>query len=133
MKTNEQGFTLIEVMISLAVVALALCGVLFASTTTQHKIDMDFERAIAIQDAARVIEQIRNSAATGIFPNNVVTAFPNNGAVAGFNNLTNQTVRVTYVNTAANPLDTTVSVTWTLRGRYANQTESIRTFITNRT
>jgi prepilin-type N-terminal cleavage/methylation domain-containing protein len=129
---NQSGFTLIEVMIATAVMVVALFGVLAASTMMSQRAQESFERSVAIQDAHRVVEQMRNTAQTGTFPANVVAAYPNNTDVAGFANLTNQTVRVTYVSTTANPLDTTVTVTWTLRG-VRTTTETIRTMITQRT
>ena len=92
----------------------------------------DFERSQALQDGNRVIEQMRNAAKTGAFPGNVTASFPNNGTVPGFNNLTNEAVTVTYVNSTVNPLDATITITWTMRGTRANAQETLRAVITNR-
>src|SRR3989338_2961149 len=94
---NEGGFTLVEALITVLVVALALIASLVASTSIQRVSRNTHERTIAFQDANRVIEQMRNTASGGQFPGNVTAAYPNNGAVAGFANLTNETVRATYV------------------------------------
>jgi len=138
----DQGFTLIEVMITLVVVSLSVLGILGANTLIQHKNRAMFERSMAMQEAHQVMEQIRDRTATvTTFPGDVVTAFPNNLARPGFRNLTalcgpnatpanacawpfaftadntsREQVVVTYANPAGNPLDVTVTVVWKERG-----------------
>ena len=128
---EQKGFTMIELMISLLVLTLAIVGYIGANIYVQRTTEEAFERSVATQDANRVIELMRNTAQTGTFPNNVVAAYPNNGLVTGFANLTNEQVRVTYVSITANPLDATVTVTWTSHtGRQENT--ALRTLITQR-
>ncbi len=128
---KQQGFTLIELMIALAVTALAIVGYIGANLIVQQNSEALFEKTLALQDASRVIEQMRNAAQTGQFPNNVTGVFPNGAQVTGFNNLTNEQVIVTYASSTANPLDATVTVTWLSNGRRATTT-ALRTFITQR-
>ena len=155
---KEDGFTLIEVAITTIVVVVALSGVLFASTAIQQAHGAAFERSVAIQEAHEVIEQMRNTANTGgvNFPATVVGAFPNNTARPGLTRLTAQCganatpaaacnwpfiftpdntsqeqAVVTYVNTAANPLDVTVTVVYRENGRRA-VSESLRSQIARR-
>jgi hypothetical protein len=118
-------------MIATACMVLALFGLLATSTRLSQRAQENFERSVAVQDAHWVIEQMRNTAQTGTFPANVTAAYPNNGAVAGFSNLTNEAVTVSYVSSTANPLDTTVTVSWSLRG-VRTTTETLRTMITKR-
>ena len=128
---REGGFTLIEVMITMVVVILALGGYVWANVNVQQASDGRYERSVALQDASRVIEQVRLSAVNGQFPGNVVAAFPNNGQVAGFNNLTNEQITVSYANTAADPLDVTIAVAWQEAGRRPTNV-SIRSLVTQR-
>ena len=86
---------------------------------------------MALQDANQIVERIRSSAAAGTFPTNVITAFPNNGTVSGFTNLTNETVTVSYANAAANPLDVRVQVQWLENGRRTVNAH-VRTLVTQR-
>lgn len=128
---GQKGFTIIELMIALFVTALAIAGYIGANVVIQRNSEEAFERTVATQDAHRVIERMRSAAQTGIFPGNVTTAFPQNGAVAGFANLTGEQVTVSYVNTATDPLDATVTVTWTSNTRRPS-TMALRTLITQR-
>lgn len=128
---NEKGFTLIEVMIAAAVMTISLFGLLSVSTLMAQHAQENFERSVAVQDAHTVIERMRNAAQSGSFPSNVISSYPNNGTVTGFSNLTNETVTVSYVNTAVSPLDATVTVSWNLRGVRAT-TEPLRTLIAKR-
>lgn len=155
---KEEGFTLIEIMITMVVVVLALCGVLFANTAVQNAHMSAFERSIAVQEAHQVIEQMRNTANTtaGTFPGTVTSAYANNTARSGFTRLTancgdnatpasscnwpfsftsdstsNEQVVVTYANQSANPLDVTVTVVWKERG-VRQESRALRALITKR-
>ena len=128
---EQAGFTLIELMIALAVVSVLIVGFVGANTMAQKNNEEMHERTTAIQDANRAIEQIRNVSRTGAFPSSVVTAYPDNGALTGFNNLSDEAITVSYVSTTANPLDVTVRVTW-VSYPHRNSEEVIRTYITQR-
>lgn len=128
---NQKGFTLIEVMITAAVVVFVLVGFMGTNSAMQQATDSSFERTLALQDANQVIERIRTAAATGTFPANAVTAFPDNGTVAGFTSLTGETVTVTYGNATANPLDVRIQIQWLENGRRAVRAH-LRTLVTQR-
>jgi prepilin-type N-terminal cleavage/methylation domain-containing protein len=129
-RDGEKGFTLIELMITVLIVLLAVVGNLSATTVMQITNEELFDRTVAIQDANRVLEQMRTSARIGTFPGNVTGAFPNGGLVA-MNNLTGEQIQINYVNTAADPLDVTVTVRWNSRGRRALQA-ALRSLVTQR-
>jgi prepilin-type N-terminal cleavage/methylation domain-containing protein len=128
---NCHGFTMIELMIAMFVTALSIAGYIGTNIALQRSSEERHERTVAIQDASRTIEQMRNAAQNGTFPGNVVATFPNNGIVAGFNSLLNEQVTVSYADTAANPLDATVTVAWMSYTQRQN-TATLRTYLTQR-
>ncbi len=130
-KHNSRGFTLIEVMVALFVAAIAIAGYVGSNIATQRQSAELHERAIAVQEAQRVIEQIRDKARTNNFPGDVLSAFPDGGTVVGMNALPNEQVRVDYVNSTATPLDTTVTVTWQSHTS-RQQTATLRAYIAKR-
>jgi prepilin-type N-terminal cleavage/methylation domain-containing protein len=130
-ESSKSGFTLIELIITVSILVVALTAYVWSTFTMQQTTEEAFEQLIATQDANQVIEQMRSTASTGLFPTNVVTAFPNNTAVPGFANLQTQQVTVNYANPAADPLDVTVSVAWTTTNQRQANT-SLRTYITQR-
>lgn len=130
-RVNASGFTLIELMIALLVATLVIVGYIGTNIVIQRHAEEIHERTIATQDANRTIEQMRNMSRNGTFPANVVNSFPDDTAVTGFNNLTDEEVTVSYVSTTADPLDVTVTVTW-LSYTQRQSTVTIRTYITQR-
>src|SRR5262245_42771888 len=112
---SERGFSLIEVMITAGIVALVVSGYMASSTSLQFTNQASYERSVALQDANQVVENMRNLAAIGTFPNNVTSVYPG-GTVSGFTKLTNEQVSVSYVSATANPLDVTVSVQYSENG-----------------
>lgn len=133
-RKGEAGFTLVEVMITLLVMTLALLGILYANTQVQQTSEAAFERSLAVQDANRVIEQMRNISSDGDFPDNVTDIYPDGGEVAALAglNLTNEVVTVSYVDPDLDPLDVLVTVSWDENGR-RNVDIALRTIMTQRT
>ncbi|MBU9889044.1 MAG: type II secretion system GspH family protein, partial [Candidatus Omnitrophica bacterium] len=130
-RKRQGGFTLTELMIALLVASLVLAGYIGANIQAQRNNEDLHERTLALQDANRVIEQMRNASRTGDFPHNVVTAFPENAPVEGYESLQNETVTVAYANSSANPLTATITVTWTsYTGR--DSAEQMTVYITQR-
>ena len=128
-----KGFTLVESMITSAIVATVVVGYLGTTIVMQQTTQGIYEETIALQDANRVIEQMRNSAATGTFPSNVTGSF--NGSVTGYSSLPSgntETVTVAYVSASANPLDATVTVSYLANAKRSTSL-SMRTYITQRT
>lgn len=132
-RNSEKGFTLIEVLFSMGIIVIAVIGIIAADIMIQKNSESAHESAVALQDASRVVEQIRLSAfgASVRFPADVVTSFPNSGLVAGFANLTQETVRVTYTDPTANPLAVTVTVNW-ISNQNRNSTVALRSLVTQR-
>jgi prepilin-type N-terminal cleavage/methylation domain-containing protein len=140
----QAGFTLIELMIALLVLALVIVGYAGANITAQRNSEEMHERTIAIQDASRLIEQMRSDSRNAAsFPDDLVTPdYPENTPITRhneatdqedpvFNNLPNELTTVAYDDPGGNPLDATVTITWTsYTGR--THTEAVRTYITQR-
>ena len=131
LKGSEKGLTLIEMMITILVMAGVLISILTANSAISQTSEGVYQRLFAVQDANQVIERMRNTAVTGAFPGNVTAVYPNNGTVAGFSTLTNETVTVVYANAASNPLDVTVTVSYSENGRRTTNT-ALRSLITQR-
>ena len=108
---SSEGFTLVEVVITLFVCVVTLTAVLFSNGRVGAANETAFQRMTAVQDAHRIIERMRMTARTGTFPNNVMNVYPDGAQVQGFQNLTNEQAVVTYTG-AADPLDVTVTVSW---------------------
>ena len=128
---GKNGFALLELMIAVAVIAVGLLAMLLANTSSRQMGEGMNERMVALQDAHRVVELIRNTSATGAFPANVTAAYPAGAAVPGLNNLTNERVTVAYADRTADPLDITVTVNWRSRG-IRNISTQLRTLVTQR-
>jgi prepilin-type N-terminal cleavage/methylation domain-containing protein len=128
---SQFGFTIIELMIALLVLTVMIAAFVGANGAAQRTAEEMNQRTVAIQDANRVIEQMRDSSKTGTFPANVVAAYPQDGDAAGISSLLDEVITVTYADTTANPLVATVTVTWTTyTGR--QYTEAVETYITQR-
>ncbi len=128
------GFTFIELMIAMTVASLTILFFVVAQNKIQINAESAYERKVAVQDAHRLIEQIRLTAKTGTFPANVsTTAFPS-GSVSGYTSMAStasETMSIAYASTTADPLDVTVTVSWTGYNR-ASSTQTVRTLITQR-
>ena len=125
------GFSLIELLIAIMVIGVGLLGILLGNTFTQKTGEIAHEQIVAIQDAHRVIELMRNASANGNFPGNVTAAFPNAAVIAGFNNLSSEQVTVIYADPTSDPLDVTVTTSWLELG-VRNTSTRLRTLMTKR-
>ena len=128
---TPRGFTIVEVMIALFIASVTFGGYVAGNILTQRITEEMNERTLAIQDANRAIEQIRNVSRTGTFPQNVIAAYPNGGTIIGSNNLANEDIRISYENTSANPLKVTITVTWQSYTQRLSST-AITTYVTQR-
>lgn len=129
---DQRGFTFVELIVTTVVALIVILGFIGASSSVQAASTAIFERTIAVQDAHRVIEDMRQTAASGSFPSNVVAVYPHNGSVSGYSNLTNEAVTVIYASTTANPLDVTITVAYKENGT-RDVSLQLRTYMTQRT
>jgi len=127
------GFTLIEFLIAMTVLFLGLGMGIAALNYLNQSNETSYQEVVALQDAHRVIEQMRQQSNVGTFPGNVTTTFPDAQNVNGFNNLNSEQVSVNYVNTGTDPLDVTVTVTWVNKSTTVGETVNNRTMTTQLT
>ncbi|MBI4549473.1 MAG: prepilin-type N-terminal cleavage/methylation domain-containing protein [Candidatus Omnitrophica bacterium] len=129
MKQNQRGFTFVELLVAIAIVIPVLMGMIGVNLYTFRVGETSRSVMTAMQDGHSVIESIRNVANNqGL--NAVAANFPSGQAVAGFANLTNEQIIVTYPNAAQDPLQITVTVTWLDRQRAMSR--SLVTQVTRR-
>lgn len=129
----ERGFTFIELMIAMVVASLTILSFVMTQSKIQINAESAYETKVAAQDAHRFVDQMRLTAKTGTFPANLVTAFPA-GSVAGYTSMpssSSETMTVSYASVSADPLDVTVTVSWTGYNRRA-ASQTIHTLITQR-
>lgn len=110
-------------------VAIILLGFVTSSSGIQQQGILAYQRSVAMQDANQVVEQMRDTAANGVFPANVTTVF--NGTMATYTNLPSETITISYADVAADPLDARITVNYVNAAR-RNDTASLRTYITQR-
>ena len=123
---NQQGMTLVEILITTVVVATVVLGFMGSATAIQFQQKTAYERSVPLQDANQVIELLRNAATTGTFPANVTST-----SIPTYTNLTSEAITASYVNASANPLDVTVTVTYSDSSNRSTGA-SVRTLITQR-
>lgn len=126
---QKKSFTLIEVVVVLLILSGVIVGFLSVYTASFSLLEQLSSSVIAVNDARSVLENMRN-----IDPFNVsslISTYPNGSNVPGFNNLSNETVRVDYLNTAADPIEVTITVIWQGKGNRVF-TERLTTLLTAR-
>ncbi len=121
------GFTLIEVLMTIGIFVITTVALieLYLSVTALNESNRNMTRAMA--DVKAVLEGIRNTSTGGLAAvtgTNWTTWATNNGLTT----LPNEAMTVAYVNPAADPLDVTVTINWTERGRarHASSTSAQR-------
>ena len=126
---KERGFTLIEILMTVGIFVIttvALVG-LNVSVAAMNESSRNLTQAMA---GGRVIlEQIRNASVGGL----AAVTGTNWTTWAAANNLTSlndESVTVAYVDPAADPLNVTVTVNWSERGRA--RSAAVNTLVTRR-
>lgn len=113
---NGRGFTLIEVIITIVISALAISGMLATNTLLHKNNAAAYDRVVALQEVNRVIEQMREAATNGLFPNNLLNAFPNNSTINNLTNLKEEVITIQYATLQGggypDPMDVSVSIRW---------------------
>ena len=115
----KKGFTLLELAIASGILTVAILGLLASLQSPFTLNSASKETAVAIQDASRVLEEIRVVTFSTILTTNWTTWAQTNGLTQ----LVNEEITVTTAGT--DPLTVTVQVKWTSLGGKGPQ----RTFL----
>jgi len=111
---RRSGFTMLELVIASAVLLIAVLGLLSVYQSPFVLNELTRDTTTAVQDASKVIEQMRVTAFASVQTTNWDTWAQNNGA----KNLPSETLSIAY--TGTDPLEFTVTVQWTRRSRTRN-------------
>lgn len=137
---NGQGFTLIEALIAMSILAFGFIATVTLITSTQVNNSMEQERARAHQIVSEEMEQVRHNLYTRITPGRQITVWDNGTPDDTLDDTTgNLTVTIrdpSGVELAAPPVPATrveveVTVDWNPRGRLAGKTlrETVMTYL----
>ncbi len=130
-----KGFTLIGILIAVVLLGLGILGLLGANVTVQQWTEGTFERSLAVQDAGRVIEEMRNTANQSLLnqfqPEVINRANAVSATIRSLPTVAGEQINVAFANPAGDPLDATVTVNWIERGT-RSKSVALRTFITKR-
>ena len=113
-RTNDQGFTLFEMMIAMAILALILLGLMSATIRAFRLTQETDNKIVAINEVQTVLNLVRAAKdLPGTFPDNVTGAFPEGEFTPAEEVLPNQTIIIAYEDDSANPLTVTVEIQYT--------------------
>ncbi len=126
---QKRGLTLVEIMVVLLLLGGIIAGFLSVNGAGLALLEQLSNSVVAVNDARSVLESMRNIDPFDIA--NLTSIYPDGGTVAGFSNLNQETIRVDYLNVAADPIQVTITVTWLGKGN-RTFTEQLTTLLTAR-
>lgn len=109
MRAQESGFTLIELIISIALLAIGAVSIYQSVFSFEELGEMAHDRNIAFFDLETALEDIRSTPFDSI-----VDKYPDGSQLDKFSNLhlKNERITVTYRNPNRDPLLITVTIQW---------------------
>ena len=123
MRNGNEGFTLIEVMVTITLLAVGAIAI-YHSIASYHELsEMASERNIAFFDLETALEDIRSTPF-----DRIVDEFPDDQPIVKFNDLhlKDEQIVVRYVNPNRDPLVISAEITWT-DSQGVSMTESMHT------
>lgn len=131
------GFTLLELVIATAVLSIAILATSFSILSITDMTELSREKVAAIQDANRVLEEMRDTVNTSaaVLRSTDWTAWATANVinVKGANDipLNQETITAAFPSATANPVPVVLTVNWLHRQR--NYAYQITTSMTDRT
>ncbi len=110
---NKRGFTLIELVIGMGILAFALCGIVSGLVTFMSLAEMARDKTVAVNDAQQLMEQIQDTSFSSVASVAWTSWAVNNGC----NTLNNEQVNVAFAYPGVDLLQIRVTVTWQTRNR----------------
>ena len=110
---NFKGFTLIELVIGMGILAFALCGIVSGLVSFMSLAEMARDKRVAVDDAQQLMEQVQDTSFSSITSVAWTSWAVNNGC----NTLDNEQVNVAFAYSGVDLLQITVTVTWQTRNR----------------
>ena len=117
-----------ELMIGIALFSIALFGIMLLLSQSLALGKFSNNRIVAVNEARRVIEDIRHTADTNGLTG-VSATFPN-GWAQNLSTLPSGTATLTYLQNSVDPLPIRVTVNWAEKGKSAAY--SVETLVTKR-
>lgn len=128
--SGRKGFTLIEIAITTLILAVAFISLMLALTYGMVLLESSRNMTQAGVDARALIEEMRRTCTSGGLAQVTATNWTTWGSTNGLTALDNEAIAVSYVDAAADPLEVTITVSWTERSR--NRSETFTGFFTRR-
>lgn len=131
MRKDGRGFTLVEVLMAMLVFVVAVVALLGLYVGVSNLRESSRNMAQAMADARTVLEEIREASGASL----ATVTGTDWTTWAEDNNLTslpNEVITVTFEDENADPLEVTVQVDWTERGRLRQPGAVVETLVTQR-
>jgi len=130
---NNSGMSLIEVLVASVMTVICVVPIISSYLTVFNWSGTNREETVSMMHLANIMETIKStpfSSITNTFPNNVETlaTTAQYAAIVGGDTLANESITVSYVSTAGDPLEVTARVRW----RNARGIDRARYLVTKR-
>lgn len=117
--TYIRGFTLVELLIAVMVLAGAISGVLLLFSASMASSDLAWDTTVATSHAEYVLEEMQSRDS---LPSIIDSDWKAWTAGQGLNTLPQETVEVVFADKSSDPLDVQVNVDWVRKSRASNVT-----------
>jgi len=122
---KRHGFTLVELLLAVLILAGAVGGVLLLYTTSMVSSQLAWDTTVAVSHAEHILEEMQSR---NTFEDIVSTDWKNWAASQRLNTLPGENVDIVFADKTADPLDIQVGVKWVRKSRQNNVV--LRTSIT---